>query len=47
MVCDDERCRIDHDGVYAFADGTHLSRPFTEARADQVADFLRAQGVGD
>jgi peptidoglycan/LPS O-acetylase OafA/YrhL len=46
MVCDDERCRVEQDGIYAFADATHLSRPFTESRAGEVTDFLQAQGVG-
>ena len=46
MVCDDQRCHIYRDGVYVFADATHLSAPFTRAHADDVADFLRAQGIG-
>ncbi len=47
MVCDDRTCHIERDGVWTFADATHLSRPFTEAHAGDVADFLRSQGVGD
>jgi peptidoglycan/LPS O-acetylase OafA/YrhL len=40
-LCDEQRCRIWVDGVYAYADATHLSIPYTTRHADDVVEFLQ------